>query len=85
MRGESLAAAVLRWQRIDGDRQYAFLREANRSRFPRLTARELSAPVRYTPRYLDPARPPYLRLARRRTRRNGMRRRRRDAGGAARN
>lgn len=55
MRGESLAAAVLRWQGIDGDRQYAFLREANRSRFPWLIARELSELVRYTPRYLDPA------------------------------
>src|SRR5712692_2589361 len=57
MRGESLRTACLRWQGIDGDRQYAFYRAANTSRFPWLTGREVSAIVTYSARYLDPANP----------------------------
>jgi len=57
MAGESLAAAKLRWQGIDGDRQYAFYRTANISRFPWLTGRDVAALVTYAARYLDPADP----------------------------
>ncbi len=53
MRGESLRTACLRWQGIDGDRQYAFYRAANTSRFPWLTGREVSEIVTYAARYLD--------------------------------
>lgn len=55
--GESLAKATLRWSGIDGDRQYAFMREANRSRFPWLTGRELSPLVTYTAKFSDPENP----------------------------
>lgn len=55
--GESLANATLRWSGIDGDRQYAFMREANRSRFPWLTGRELSPLVTYIAKFSDPENP----------------------------
>ncbi|MGH9446418.1 MAG: MOSC N-terminal beta barrel domain-containing protein, partial [Terriglobia bacterium] len=41
MRGESLPAASLTLQGIEGDRSYAFVQAASRSSFPWLTAREL--------------------------------------------
>jgi uncharacterized protein YcbX len=53
MQGEVLECASLRWTGIDGDRQYAFYRAANRSRFPWLTARVAAGMVRYMPRYAD--------------------------------
>ena len=34
MAGELLRVANLRWQGIEGDRQYGFYRAANTSRFP---------------------------------------------------
>lgn len=54
MGGEDLTRATLRWIGIDGDRQYAFYRAANRSRFPWLTGREVSALVAQAARYLAP-------------------------------
>lgn len=57
MGGESLRSANLRWPGIDGDRQYAFYRAANSSRFPWLTGRELSDMVTYSARYLEPDNP----------------------------
>jgi uncharacterized protein YcbX len=57
MAGESLAAATLRWPGIDGDRQYAFYRADNTSRFPWLTGRDVAAMVIHAARYLDPANP----------------------------
>lgn len=57
MRGESVEAATLRWQGIAGDRQYAFYRAANTSRFPWLTGREVSAMVTYRAGYRDPGSP----------------------------
>lgn len=57
MGGESLASADLRWPGIDGDRQYAFYRAANGSRFPWLTGREVSELVTYRARYLEPENP----------------------------
>jgi uncharacterized protein YcbX len=57
MRGEHIETATLRWAGIDGDRQYAFYRAANASRFPWLTGREVSAMVTWRARYIDPATP----------------------------
>ena len=51
--GESLERAELCWTGIDGDRQYAFLRAGNASRFPWLTGREVSELVTWSARYLD--------------------------------
>jgi uncharacterized protein YcbX len=55
--GESLDRANLRWSGIDGDRQFAFVRDANRGRFPWLTGRELSALVTYKARFVEPENP----------------------------
>ena len=57
MQGEALQSAELRWIGLNGDRQYAFYRAANRSRFPWLTGRELPELVRHVARYADPADP----------------------------
>lgn len=57
MAGERIAAATLRWAGIDGDRQYAFFRADDRSRFPWLSARDLSRLVLYRACYRDPADP----------------------------
>jgi uncharacterized protein YcbX len=57
MAGERLAMAELDWQGIEGDRQYAFVRAANGTRFPWLTAREVPAMVLHHARFADPARP----------------------------
>lgn len=57
MAGEAVAVAELDWQGIEGDRQYAFVRAANGSRFPWLTAREVPAMVLHHARFEDPARP----------------------------
>src|SRR5436853_7371656 len=53
MGGESLRSAALRWPGIDGDRQYAFYRAANMSRFPWLTGREVPEMVTYSARYVE--------------------------------
>lgn len=55
--GETLQSATLRWSGIDGDRQYAFVRENSRSRFPWLTGRELSPLVTYAARFAEPENP----------------------------
>lgn len=57
MAGERLDVAELDWQGIEGDRQYAFVRAANGTRFPWLTAREVPAMVLHRARFDDPARP----------------------------
>jgi hypothetical protein len=57
LRGENLDAVNLRWPGIDGDRQYAFLRQGNRSRFPWLTGRELADLIVSTARYVEPGNP----------------------------
>lgn len=57
MAGERLDMAEVDWQGIEGDRQYAFVRKANRTRFPWLTAREVPAMVLHHPRFADPAAP----------------------------
>jgi uncharacterized protein len=60
--GETLASATLRWPGIDGDRQYAFYRTKNASRFPWLTGREVSDLVTYSARYIEPENPRHSRV-----------------------
>lgn len=55
MHAEPLTQAELRWTGLLGDRQYAFVRSQNRSRFPWLTGREVSDLVLHRPRFPDPA------------------------------
>ncbi len=57
MAGETMAAAEIDWQGIEGDRQYAFYLADDRSRFPWLTGRKLSRLVTLRARYRDPAAP----------------------------
>lgn len=57
MAGERLSTAELDWQGIEGDRQYAFVRAANGTRFPWLTAREVPAMVLHRAQFADPSRP----------------------------
>jgi uncharacterized protein YcbX len=57
--GESLQSAELKWSGIDGDRQYAFHKTADGSRFPWLTGRAVSpvvtiAALSRQPRHSDP-------------------------------
>ncbi|WP_204308126.1 hypothetical protein, partial [Klebsiella aerogenes] len=55
--GEQLDVAELDWQGIEGDRQYAFIRADNRTRFPWFTAREVPAMVLHRARFADPGKP----------------------------
>jgi uncharacterized protein YcbX len=57
MRGEPLAAAEIGWHGIEGDRRAAFVRAANRSRFPWFTGRKLPELLLHEARYADPASP----------------------------
>ncbi len=57
MAGEHRTTAEIDWQGIEGDRQYAFVRRGNATRFPWLTGRDYSGLVRYRPRYDDPEQP----------------------------
>ena len=57
MRGEAMATAALGWNGLDGDRQYAFYKAADGSRFPWLTGRDAAALVLHRARYDDPASP----------------------------
>ena len=49
--------AEVDWQGIEGDRQYAFVRSANGTRFPWMTAREVPAMVLHKARFAEPGRP----------------------------
>jgi uncharacterized protein len=57
MAGEALTIAELDWQGIEGDRQYAFVRAGNGTRFPWLTAREVPAMALHHARFTDPGAP----------------------------
>lgn len=57
MAADPVTSVEVDWQGIEGDRQYAFFRADDPSRFPWLTARELPELLRYTPRFRDPADP----------------------------
>jgi hypothetical protein len=57
MAADPVSQVDVDWQGIEGDRQFAFYRTGDSTRFPWLTARELPELVRHTPRYRDPADP----------------------------
>jgi uncharacterized protein len=57
MQGEALQSVELRWTGLNGDRQYAFYRAADKSRFPWLTGRTVPELVRYVARYDNPTDP----------------------------
>ncbi len=57
MRAEPLQSADIGWIGLHGDRQYAFVRADNRSRFPWLTGRAVSELVLYKAHYEDPKDP----------------------------
>jgi uncharacterized protein YcbX len=57
MAGERLSVAEVDWQGIEGDRQYAFVRKADGTRFPWLTARQVPAMVLHQARFADPGAP----------------------------
>lgn len=57
MAGERLPIAEVDWQGIEGDRQYAFVRRANGTRFPWLTGRQVPAMVLHRARFVDPGAP----------------------------
>jgi uncharacterized protein len=63
MAGEAVGELDLRWPGAHGDRQYAFVRRGNRSRFPWLTARDVPSLVLHRPAYRDPADPRHSPLA----------------------
>lgn len=54
MRAEPLETAALHWPWLHGDRQYAFVKDANTSAFPWLTARDMPDLVRFTAAYERP-------------------------------
>ncbi len=54
MRAEALARAEVGWNGLLGDRQYAFVKAANRTRFPWLTGRDVFPMVLYTARFTEP-------------------------------
>ncbi len=57
MAGETLRVAEMDWQGIEGDRQYAFVRAANGTRFPWLTGRVIPAMVLHRASFADPDKP----------------------------
>lgn len=57
MQAEILDVAELHWTGLQGDRQYAFVRDANSSTFPWLTGREIPGLVLHQACYSNPADP----------------------------
>ena len=57
MRGQTVAGVDVRWNGLDGDRQYAFLKTADMSRFPWATGRIFAGMILWQARYEDDARP----------------------------
>ena len=57
MAGERRASVEVDWQGIEGDRQYAFVRSGNTTRFPWFTGRDHSDLVRYQATYDEPDAP----------------------------
>lgn len=57
MAGERMAEAEIDWQGMEGDRQYAFRLDYNRTRFPWFTARDLSELALYQASFRDPQAP----------------------------
>jgi uncharacterized protein YcbX len=54
MQAEPLTQADLRWTGLHGDRQYAFVKQGDHSRFPWLTGRDVPELVLHQARYADP-------------------------------
>ncbi len=54
MRAEPLKEATLRWTGVEGDRQYAFVKNDSLRTFPWFSARDVSELVLYTPRFANP-------------------------------
>ena len=57
MAGERPGELELRWPGVHGDRQYAFFRARDRTRFPWLTAREVPGLVLHRPAFRVPGDP----------------------------
>ncbi|RYE03329.1 MAG: MOSC domain-containing protein [Sphingomonadales bacterium] len=57
MAGEPLQTAEIDWQGVEGDRQYAFYFREKGSRFPWLTARDISELVLHSARFAEPDAP----------------------------
>jgi uncharacterized protein YcbX len=55
MRAEALPSAEVTWNGLLGDRRYAFVKSANRSRFPWLTGRDIFPMVLHRAEFTDPA------------------------------
>ncbi len=62
MAGEPLQVAEIDWQGVEGDRQYGFYFRESRSRFPWLTARDVSELTLHTARFADPDAPKTARV-----------------------
>jgi uncharacterized protein YcbX len=58
MRAEALPSAEVTWNGLLGDRRYAFVKSANRSRFPWLTGRDIFPMVLHRAEFTDPANVP---------------------------
>ncbi len=57
MRGEAVNTVDVRWSGVDGDRQYAFHKRGDKSRFPWLTARTVAKMVLFEALYEDGSNP----------------------------
>lgn len=57
MAGDAVAEAELDWQGVEGDRQYAFYRKGDGSRFPWFSGRDLPDLIRYQASFTDPDAP----------------------------
>ena len=58
MAPEALSEAEVSWQGVEGDRRWAFVRDAaEQSPFPWLTLRQRADMAHYRPRIVDPAKP----------------------------
>lgn len=57
MAGERMAETEIDWQGVKGDRQYAFARRGNTSRFPWMTARDAPHFLLHRATHVDPTNP----------------------------
>ena len=57
MRGVTESAVALNWTGLAGDRQYAFVKNGDTTRFPWLTGRDFSELILFQARYAEPDKP----------------------------
>ena len=57
MRGQTVASIEVRWNGLEGDRQYAFVKTADASRFPWVTGRIFAGMVLWQASYDDDSKP----------------------------